>query len=150
QIYPLSLHDALPIYVRHGARAILLSLDADAAPLLDDAVKRGVMPNLARVRERGATARGFLTTLPSKAAPGHAALYTGAWSDRNGITGNEVVLPGAAITDGVSGYSSLRLRAEPIWLAAARQDLDVTVVSPTHTFPFSTHLPHHRVPGHCG
>jgi len=137
-------------YLRHGARAILLSLDAAAAPLLDDAVARGVMPNLAELRRRGATARGSLTTMPSKTAPGHAALYTGAWSDRNGITGNEVVLPGAAITDGVSGYSSLRLRAEPIWLAAARQDLDVTVVSATQNYPFSTFLSDHRFPGYYG
>jgi predicted AlkP superfamily pyrophosphatase or phosphodiesterase len=137
-------------YVRHGARAILLSLDASAAPLLDDAVARGVMPNLADLRRRGATARGSLTTMPSKTAPGHAALYTGAWSDRNGITGNEIVLPGAPITDGVTGYSSLRLRAEPIWAAAARQDLDVTVVSATQNYPFSTFLSDHRFPGYYG
>jgi hypothetical protein len=108
------------------------------------------MPNLARLRGRGATARGSLTTMPSKTAPGHAALYTGAWSDRNGITGNEVVMPGAAITDGSSGYSSLRLTAEPIWAAAARQDLDVTVVSATQTYPFSTYLADHRFPGYYG
>ncbi len=137
-------------YVRHGARAILLSLDAAAAPLLDDAVARGVMPNLAELRRRGATARGSLTTMPSKTAPGHAALYTGAWSDRNGITGNEIVPSGAAITEGVSGYSSLSLKAEPIWAAAARQDLDVTVVSATHVYPFSAYLADHRFPGYYG
>ncbi|HEU0107374.1 MAG TPA: alkaline phosphatase family protein [Vicinamibacteria bacterium] len=137
-------------YVRHGARAILLSLDAAAAPLLDDAVARGVMPNLADLRRRGATARGSLTTMPSKTAPGHAALYTGAWSDRNGITGNEIVPSGAAITEGVSGYSSLSLKAEPIWAAAARQDLDVTVVSATHVYPFSPYLADHRFPGYYG
>jgi len=137
-------------YVRHGARAILLSLDAAAAPLLDDAVARGVMPNLADLRRRGATARGSLTTMPSKTAPGHAALYTGTWSDRNGITGNEIVPSGAAITGGVSGYSSLSLKAEPIWAAAARQDLDVTVVSATHVYPFSTYLADHRFPGYYG
>jgi len=108
------------------------------------------MPNLAELRRRGATARGSLTTMPSKTAPGHAALYTGAWSDTNGITGNEVVLPGAAITEGVSGYSSLRLRAEPIWAAAARQDLDVTVVSATQSYPFSTYLADRRFPGYYG
>jgi predicted AlkP superfamily pyrophosphatase or phosphodiesterase len=137
-------------YVRHGARAILMSLDAAAAPLLDDAVARGLMPNLADLRRRGATARGSLTTMPSKTAPGHAALYTGAWSDRNGITGNEVVPPGAAITDSTSGYSSLNLKAEPVWAAAARQDLDVTVVSATQVHPFSTYLADHRFPGYYG
>jgi predicted AlkP superfamily phosphohydrolase/phosphomutase len=137
-------------YVRHGARAILLSLDAASAPLLDDAVQRGVMPHLAQLRARGATARGSLTTMPSKTAPGHAALYTGAWSDKNGITGNEVVPPGGAITDAASGFSSVGLKAEPIWAAAARQDLDVTVVSATQTYPFSTLLADRRFPGYYG
>lgn len=135
-------------YVRHGARAILLSLDASAAGVLDDAVARGVMPNLADLRRRGATARGSLTTIPSKTASGHAALYTGAWSDRNGITGNEIVMPGAAITETTSGYSSVPLLAEPIWAAAARQDLAVTVVSATQVHPFSTYLSDRRFPGY--
>jgi predicted AlkP superfamily phosphohydrolase/phosphomutase len=137
-------------YVRHGARAILLSLDAAAAPLIGDAVARGVMPNLADLRRRGATARGSLTTMPSKTAPGHAALYTGAWTDRNGIAANDLVMPGAAITDTTRGFSSVPLLAEPIWAAAARQDLDVTVVSATQLHPFSTYLSDHHFPGYYG
>lgn len=137
-------------YVRHGARAILLSLDASGAPILDDAVARGVMPHLAALRRRGATARGSLTTLPSKTAPGHAALYTGAWSDGNGITGNEVSPPEAPITQATSGYSSVPLQAEPIWAAAARQDLAVTVASATQVHPFSTYLSDRRFPGWYG
>jgi predicted AlkP superfamily pyrophosphatase or phosphodiesterase len=137
-------------YVRHGARAILLSLDASAAHLLDDGVARGVMPHLADLRRRGATARGSVTTLPSKTAPGHAALYTGAWTDASGIAGNEVVLPGAAINDSISGYSSVGLRAEPIWAAAARQDVDVSVVSATQAHPFSTYLSERRFTGYYG
>jgi len=138
-------------YVRHHSRVVLLSLDGSAAPLLDDAVARGVMPNLAALRHRGASARGSLTTRPSKTAPGHAALYTGAWSDRNGITGNEVSPPEAAITDTADGYSAVALRAEPIWAAAARQDVDVTVVSATHAHPFSTYVgADKRFPGYYG
>jgi predicted AlkP superfamily phosphohydrolase/phosphomutase len=138
-------------YVRHRARAVLLSLDGSGAPILDDAVGRGVMPNLAELRRRGAFARGSLTTRPSKTAAGHAALYTGAWSDVNGITGNEVSPPGAAITATADGYSSLDLRAEPIWAAAARQDVDVTVVSATQVHPFSTYTgADKRFPGYYG
>ena len=137
-------------YVRHGARAILISLDAGSAEILDDAVTRGVMPSLADLRRRGATARGSVTTMPSKTAAGHAALYTGAWSDRNGIAGNEVVMPGAAITEATSGYSSVPLLAEPIWAAAARQDLDVTVASATQVYPFSTYLADRRFTGYYG
>ncbi|HUG52988.1 MAG TPA: alkaline phosphatase family protein [Vicinamibacteria bacterium] len=137
-------------YVRHGARAVLLSLDGSAALLLDDAVARGVMPHLAQLRRRGATARGSITTVPSKTAPGHAALYTGTWSDLNGITGNEISPPGASVTDGASGFSSVPLRAEPLWAAAARQDVGTTVVSATQAYPFSTYFADRRFPGYYG
>src|SRR5204862_3253935 len=61
-------------YVRHRAKAVLLSLDGSGAPILDDAVARGVMPSLGELRRRGAFARGALTTRPSKPAPGPAGL----------------------------------------------------------------------------
>src|SRR6185436_15009987 len=41
-------------YVRTARRAVLVSLDGSSAPVLDDAVARGVMPNLARLRAKGA------------------------------------------------------------------------------------------------
>src|SRR4029077_21152972 len=83
-------------------------------------------------------------------APAHAALYTGAWSDANGIAGNVIVPPGAAITDASSGYTSASLRAEPVWAAAARQDVDVAVVSATQVYPFSTYFGERRFPGYYG
>jgi len=137
-------------YVRHSARAILISLDAAGQSVLDDGVTRGVMPNLALLRRRGASARGSLTSLPTKTAAGHAALYTGAWSDRNGITANAITPAGASILETATGFSSVPLRAEPVWAAAARQDLDVTVVSATQVEPFSTYLSEHRFPGYYG
>jgi len=137
-------------YVRHAARAILISLDASGQSVLDDGVSRGVMPHLAELRRRGATARGSLTSLPAKTAAGHGALYTGAWSDRSGIAGNEVTPSAGSVVETTSGFSSVALRAEPIWAAAARQDVDVTVVSATQVQPFSTYTAEHRFPGYYG
>jgi len=97
-------------YVRKQSRAVLISLDGAAAPLVDDAVARGVMPHLARLRREGATARGATTALPSKTAVGHAALFTGAWADVSGITGNEVPPPGSSLLHWESGYASTHLR----------------------------------------
>ena len=76
---------------RARRRAILVSLDGAAASVLDDAVARGVMPNLADLRAPGRH-RARLAHDPCRPRPrlAHAALYTGAWSDRNGIAGNEV------------------------------------------------------------
>jgi arylsulfatase A-like enzyme len=137
-------------HVRRGAKLVLLSLDGAAAPLIDHAVGRGVMPHLARLRARGATARGSTTTLPSKTAAGHAAVYTGAWSDRNGITGNEVAVPGGSVLEENGGYTSTHLRAEPLWVTAARQGLEVTVASATQVFPFGPFLEERRFGGHYG
>jgi predicted AlkP superfamily pyrophosphatase or phosphodiesterase len=137
-------------YVRRQSRAILVSLDGSAAGLLDDAVARGIMPSLARLRERGATATSSLSTLPAKTAAGHAALFTGAWSDRNGIAGNDVSVPGASVLESDDGFTSTHLTAEPLWVAAARQGLDASVVSATQTFPFSPYLEERRFGGNYG
>jgi predicted AlkP superfamily phosphohydrolase/phosphomutase len=137
-------------YVRGQARAVLLSLDGAAAEVIDDAVARGVMPRLAALRARGATARGAISALPTKTAPGHAALFTGAWGDRNGIVGNEVPVPGGSVLEVQSGYSSTPLGAEPIWHAAARQDLDAVVVTGTQVHPFSAYTDDRRFRGYTG
>jgi len=137
-------------YVRRQSRAILVSLDGSAADLLDDAVTRGIMPSLARLRQRGATATSSLSTLPAKTAPGHAALFTGAWSDRNGIAGNDVAVPGASVLESDDGYTSTHLVAEPLWVTAARQGLDASVVSAPQTFPFSPFLEERRFGGNYG
>lgn len=137
-------------YVRRQVKGILVSLDGSSAPVLDDAVARGVMPNLARLRRAGATARGSITSLPSKTAAGHATLFTGAWPDRHGIAGNEIPLPGRPVTESVSGYPSTPLRAEPLWAAAARQGLQVSVVSATQVYPFDPYLGEKRFGGNYG
>ena len=81
-----------------------------------------------RLRAAGATAAGSITSWPAKTASGHATLYTGAWPDVHGVTGNEVVLPGASILEPVSGFRSEALRAEPLWVTAARQGLEATLL----------------------
>jgi predicted AlkP superfamily phosphohydrolase/phosphomutase len=135
-------------YVRGRSRAVLVSLDGAAAPVIDDAVARGVMPALAALRARGAIATSSLTSLPVKTAPGHAALYTGAWGDRNGIAGNLMPVPGASVMEAQSGHSSTPLRAEPIWVTAARQDLDVSVVAAPLVNPFSAYGEDRRFRGY--
>lgn len=137
-------------YVRRSVRGVLVTLDGASAPIVDDAVARGVMPNLARLRKEGATARGSLTCLPGKTAAGHATVFTGAWPDRHGITGNEVPVPGRPVNESASGFTSRPLRAEPIWAAAARQGLEVAVVSATQVYPFTPYLEEKRFGGHYG
>jgi predicted AlkP superfamily phosphohydrolase/phosphomutase len=137
-------------YVRGSAKLILVTLDGSSAPVLDDAVARGLMPNLASLRARGATARGSLASLPAKTPAAHATLFTGAWCDRNGVAGIEVPVPGASILTARSGFTSEMLSAEPIWVTAARQGLDVSVMSATQVYPFAPFLAEKRFGGNFG
>jgi predicted AlkP superfamily phosphohydrolase/phosphomutase len=137
-------------YVRRQSRLILASLDGSSAPVVHDAVARGVMPNLARLREDGATARGSVTSLPAKTAAGHATLFTGAWPDRHGVAGNKVVLPSASLLEPVSGYRSEPLLAEPLWVTAARQGLDATMLCATQDYPYDPYVEGKRFGGNFG
>ncbi len=123
-------------HVRGRSRALLLSLDGASARVLDDAVGRGLMPHLARLRREGAVAQGVIAPLPAKTAPGHAALFTGAWSERNGVAANEQPRPGGSLREFDSGFSADALQAEPLWITAARQGLRATVVTGPQSHPF--------------
>jgi predicted AlkP superfamily phosphohydrolase/phosphomutase len=134
-------------YVRGRTKAVLVTLDGAGASVVADAVARGVMHRLGRLRAAGATADGSLSSVPAKTAPGHAAIYTGTWSDANGIAGNRVAVPGGRVTDEDTGYTSTHLRAEPIWATAAREGLRASVVSAPQIYPFAPYQREKRFAG---
>lgn len=136
-------------YVRRDAKLVFVSLDGSSATAIDDAVARGVMPNLAALRAAGAHGRS-LTALPAKTPVGHAALFTGAWPDRSGIGGIDMPVPGQSILTAESGFTTEMLTAEPFWVAAARQGLDVTAINTTQLFPFRPFLDGKRFGGNYG
>jgi Type I phosphodiesterase / nucleotide pyrophosphatase len=142
---PLDLAFRFP-YVRGASRLILASLDGAGAALVEDAVARGVMPNLAAHRGRGVVARA-VTSFPARTATSHATLFTGAGPEAHGVTGNRVVLPGRSLLDGVSGYRSDALRAEPLWVTAARQGLHATMLCATQDHPFDPYQVERRFGG---
>jgi predicted AlkP superfamily phosphohydrolase/phosphomutase len=136
-------------YVRKSTRAVLVSIDGAASWVIEDAVRRGVMPRLAALRAAGVVGRA-ISGWPPKTAVGHATLYTGAWSDTHGIVGNEVPVPGASLLEGNTGYSTTHLAAEPVWVTAARQGLEVAVASATQVYPFAPYLEERRFGGNFG
>jgi predicted AlkP superfamily phosphohydrolase/phosphomutase len=137
-------------YVRGQRRAVLLSLDGGGETPLRAAIARGAMPEFARLRALGATAQGVISTFPAKTAPGHAALMTGAWSDRNGVAGNMTSIPGGSPLAAERGFQSDHLTAEPFWVTAAREGLDAVVASGTQTFPFAPFFDEKRFGGDYG
>lgn len=102
---------------------ILVSWDGAADWVIDKLLAEGKLPNVARLVASGVRAEASRPAWPSKTACGHAAIWTGAYSDGNGISGNWVPrLPKAEHTllEDQSGYHSTGLTAEPLWISAAR------------------------------
>lgn len=105
------------------ARAILVSFDALNLDRLDASLPASAIPTFRAMAREAVCASGALPNFPSVTAPGHAALWTGAYGHRSGVSANEVPrLPRDAhtIAQTLSGYSSDALAAEPIWITAAR------------------------------
>ncbi len=133
--------------VRRQTKVALVTLDGSSSVLLTNAMTRGVMPNLARLRASGAFTDSVTTTLPGQTAVAHATIYTGAWPSRHGIMGNRIYSPGQGPMD---GFASTSLLAEPLWITAARQGLDVTVVAAPLVSPFATWERDRRFGGNFG
>jgi hypothetical protein len=143
-----SLRPYRPDAVRGTVRGVLISLDGSAHAVIDDAVARGVMPTLTRLRTEG-TFGELRPVFPSKTAVAHASLFTGAPPEVHGIYGNSRPRPDAWL-ETENGYSSTGLAAEPLWAAAARQGLDATVAGATQVYPFEPYLGGRRFGGNYG
>lgn len=110
-----------------GSRAILISFDAlheAGLAILPDSVA----PTFRRLFAEGACAAWVRPAFPSVTAATHAAIWTGAWGDVNGIVANtQPRLPRDthSLLDLVSGYLVPGARAEPIWITAAANSVRV-------------------------
>ena len=123
------------IRAEHSPKVLLVSLDGGGERLIERMVDRGVMPNLAAIKAEGVQADYALTNFPSKTAAGHASLWTGAYGNVNGVTGNSVPLPGGTFLQSRSGFSADALKAEPIWITAAKNGKRVIANQATHLEP---------------
>jgi hypothetical protein len=97
------------------------------------------LKTLQRLAARGATASGIQPAFPSTTANSHAALWTGVYGDVSHIAANsQPLLPRAAHTflERNNGFRSDQLAAEPIWVAAARQNVKTVVYQAPQAFPF--------------
>lgn len=115
-------------------RAILASFDALNQRRALETLPADAIPALRALFEQGACADYARPAWPSKTAPSHASLWTGAYGDVNGVAANwQPPLPRDRhrITELVSGYSAATLSAEPIWATAAIGGLRVVAHHPT-------------------
>ncbi len=119
-------------------QVVILSWDGAPDWVVDRLLKEGKLPNVARLAKQGVSADYSTPAYPSITACGHAAIWTGAYGDVNGIVGNEVpLLPRSAHTllENRSGFNSASLLAEPIWETAVKAGRRVALLSATQSFP---------------
>ncbi|MCW2927748.1 MAG: type phosphodiesterase/nucleotide pyrophosphatase [Thermoleophilia bacterium] len=86
-----ALRDARSGSDLHGAaqRAIMFTIDGLSQPVLLDEVKRGLLPNIARVMSEGTILRnGTLAEYPTVTWANHNTLVTGAAPGHNGLVNN--------------------------------------------------------------
>lgn len=117
-------------------RAILVSVDALNEAVLRKTLTAEQAPALFEVFDHGSCARYATPAFPSLTAPGHSAIWTGAYGDITGISGNsQHRLPRDThtIADTVSGYQSGPLSAESLWLAAGRSGIRVAAHQTTQS-----------------
>lgn len=110
-------------------RVFLISLDGMGHQLFTTDPVAKKLRTLHRLSREGAMAEGGIRpAYPSTTGNSHAALWTGAYGDINGIHANATpIAPRAEHTafERNIGFRSDSLRAEPIWVTAARQGVSV-------------------------
>ncbi|MEO7083478.1 MAG: alkaline phosphatase family protein [Gemmatimonadaceae bacterium] len=109
-------------------RAILVSFDGFSELRLREFSDSLTAPTLWSMFRTGACAEASRPAFPSVTPSGHAAIFTGAYPNVNGIgaqANGRLPLSQTSILDAINGFNASALRAEPIWIAAARQGLRV-------------------------
>jgi predicted AlkP superfamily phosphohydrolase/phosphomutase len=135
--------DFSPVHGQAAVRAIILSWDGAVPSLVHDLLRQGKLPNLAGLIAGGAFADSAMTVYPSETAPGYASLWTGAPPRITGISGNSVPATPRdrfTILESVSGFYSTSLRAEPLWMSAARAGRRAVIVQATQAWPFESYV----------
>ena len=126
-----------------ASRMIIISWDGAADWVIDSLLEQGRLPNLARMVESGVRAEFVTPAFPSVTAASHAAIWTGAYGNINGVSANVVpMMPRSLHTlmEQRDGFESGALIAEPIWMTAMAAGKRVTALSATHQAPADPYL----------
>lgn len=118
----------------------LVTIVWDGAPrhIVERLVAEGKLPNVKRLADNGVQASSVVPAWPSKTACGHAAMFTGAWADVNGVSNNSVPLFPAhehTLNESRRGFDSNSLTAEPVWVTVAKSGKQVAALSAATSYP---------------
>jgi len=115
-------------------RAILISFDGFSEQRVREYADSLSAPVIWSMFHDGVCAESVRPAFPSVTPVGHASIYTGAYGNVNGVSASSngaLPLQTTTILDYIDGFSARSLRAEPIWIAAARQGKSVFGHFPT-------------------
>lgn len=104
-------------------RAIMVSFDAMNEERARGTVSPQAIPEFLQLFDQASCTDGARPMWPSVTAASHAALWTGVYGNVNGVVANsQAPLPWRefSLTELLSGFEARELRAEPIWITAAR------------------------------
>lgn len=115
-------------------RAILISFDGFSEQRLRQFTDSTSAPAFWSLLRDGACAESTRPAFPSVTPTGHAAIWTGAYGNVNGITSQrtgKLPLGATTILETMDGFGAAALNAEPLWITAARQGRSVFAHSVT-------------------
>lgn len=118
---PLAAQTAAPA---NAHRAILVSFDGFSEQRFREYADSASAPHVWNMFRTSACAESVRPAFPSVTPTGHASIWTGAYANVNGVSARsngKLPLTMTSILDWTDGYRATSLRAEPIWITAARQ-----------------------------
>ena len=127
-----------------GHRAILVSFDGFSEQRFREYGDSATAPHVWSMFRTGVCAESVRPAFPSVTPTGHASIWTGAYANVNGVaavSNGMLPLTVTSILDWTDGYKATSLRAEPIWIAAARQGKTVYSHMATQSPQPPTYMP---------
>ncbi|HEY4305117.1 MAG TPA: alkaline phosphatase family protein [Gemmatimonadaceae bacterium] len=125
-------------------RAILVSFDGFSELRFREYGDSAAAPHVWSMFRNGVCAESVRPAFPSVTPVGHASIWTGAYANVNGVAAQSTAklpLTMTSILDWTDGYKATALRAEPIWIAAARQGKTVYSHMATQSPQPPTYMP---------
>jgi hypothetical protein len=125
-------------------RAILVSFDGFSEQRFRELADSATAPHIWAMFRGGVCAESVRPAFPSVTPTGHASIWTGAYANVNGVSAESngrLPVTMTSILDWTDGYKATSLRAEPIWIAAARQGKTVYSHMATQSPQPPTYMP---------
>jgi predicted AlkP superfamily phosphohydrolase/phosphomutase len=118
-----------------ASKVMIIGYDAPITKSLLKYMKKGMLPNLARLVREGVWADNCLVPHPTITPPNWTTIVTGAWPGTHGITCFNVHNPGDPLDKVHQGFLAADCRAEYLWNAAAKEGKTCILINYPSTYP---------------